>query len=394
MSYDLTVFLPEALSESDLHALVLETSGLDVEFAADNAIVVVRGARNRYSFTIDGPEQVDAEHLPAEVARRVLGSQWLYSVMVEGTTESEIPHAVRFAKRLARERGGVVLDSQANQVWSWARSRLVRMPQRESRVNAVDVDWFCLRKDVDEKALRLFLATAEQVLPEALPRRFGEYEPLQSKYADSGLEGFVASWSEASSPVHFSGSGFCVGGSLDGGAKGPTESRFWSISLTLLAEPLHGARWRDALRRVMVTLADGFPAFYASASVTRGHLWSERSLAADIDTEWTISPLRDGVGWMGLPPVPSWWTWLGRPYQDHADSLPHDRTTPTLEGVLFESSTEPATADGLQPLDTWISSKLFATFASNPYGEQPAPLTAAETIPALLAEANKLHGAQ
>lgn len=384
MSYDLAVFAPRALSRADLRSLVV-ACGLDIGDAVAESMEVVRGARRRYCFTIDGPDEVEAEDVPAEVASVVLGSRRLYAVMVEGSADSEIPHAVRFAKRLAQALDGAVVDQQRDEVWSKSRSRVIQKPARESRVATVDVDWFCLRENLDHDAPRQFIETVERHLPEALPRRFGEYEPLQGKYAEAGPEGFIAAWNDATSLLFFSGSGPCIGGSVAAGPSEQSPDRFWSMSLTFLAEPLREPGWHNALRHVFTTVADRLPAFYATAAVTRGHIWSGRSLWSDGNTEWSIRPLRYRDGWMGLSPTPTWWTWFGRPYRDLTARLPTERTTSTQGGVLFESAAEPTAADGLEALDRWLPSDFFATLGPNPHRQQPVPLVRAKVIPDPLA---------
>lgn len=385
MSYDLAVFAPRALSSVDLRALVEASSGLHAGDTVAKSIEVVRGARQRYCFTIEGPDQVEAEDVPTEIASVVLGSRCLYTVTVEGSADSEIPHAVRFARRLAQALDGALINQQSDEVWSKSKSRVIQRPSRESRVATVDVDWFCLRRDLNHDVPRRFIEAVAQHLPEALPRRFGEYEPLQGKYAEGGCEAFVAAWNDATSLLFFSGSGPCIGGSLAAGPSEQFPDRFWSMSLTFLAEPLRVPGWRDALRHVFTTLTDSLPAFYATAAVTRDHIWSGRSLWSDGDTEWSIRPLRYRDGWMGLTPTPTWWTWLGSPYRDLADRLPSDRTTSTERGALFEASIEPTAVDSLEGLDRWLPSDFFATLGPNPHRQQPIPLVRAKAIPDPLA---------
>lgn len=194
MSYDLEVYAPHVLDGDDLRALI-EECGLAIGDEGSRSITVVRGARGRYSFTVDGPDEVEAEDVPAQISSVVLGSRHLYAVLIEGTIGSEIPHAARFAKRLARALDGAVIDQQTSEVWSRSRSRAIQRPARESRVATVDFDWFCLQEELSQDSSLLFVDTVARFLPEALPRRFGEYEPFQGKYAEAGREGFTAAWS-------------------------------------------------------------------------------------------------------------------------------------------------------------------------------------------------------
>jgi hypothetical protein len=110
MSYDLEVYTPTALDADALAGLVTGAGVLDVDRSGDRQLVVVRGARRRYCFTVDGPDRVDPEDVPADVSRVVLGARHLFLVTVEGSAGSEVPHAVRFARRLARELEGAVVD--------------------------------------------------------------------------------------------------------------------------------------------------------------------------------------------------------------------------------------------------------------------------------------------
>lgn len=269
-------------------------------------------------------------------------------------------------------------------MWSRSKSRATTRPRREDRVATVDLGWHCLRDEVDRDVARLFVTLAERLLPEALPRRFGEYEPYQGKFADAGIDGFDDAWANATTTLYFAGSGPCVFGSLSAGPGNLRPDKFWSMSLTILAEPLRDPAWRDALRRFFVVIADNVPAFYASAELTRGHIWSGRSLWADGETESAIWPVRYRQGWLGLPPKPTWWSWLGRPFADVVDALPAERATPTASGVLYEASTELSGPAGLEQLSRWLPAELFAVIGPNPERQRPVPLVRAAMIPVAL----------
>ncbi|MDQ0896055.1 hypothetical protein [Agromyces ramosus] len=382
MSYDLAVYAARASSVEELRDLVAQGSGLQVDEATVRTLTIVRGVRRRYSFTVDGPDAVDFEDIPAEVAAAVLGVRWLYSISVEGTTESEVLHAVRFARRLAQALNGAVVDQQTDEVWSRSQSRKVQKPQRESRVSTVDVAWYCLREDLATDAAVLFVDAARRFLPEALPRRFGEYEPFQGKLVEAGLDGFTKAWADATSMLFTAGSGPCIGGHLSAGPSAQFPDRFWSISLTFHAEPIREVGWQEALRALFVTLADELPAFYASAEVTEGHIWTGRSLWSDSETEWGISPVRYRDGWTGLPPKPTWWTWLGRPFMEYHSAFPPDRVTATARGVMYEASKVPGASADLVSSSAWLPAELFSSLAPNPHRQQPVPLVPARVIPA------------
>jgi len=370
MSHDLQVYAPDQLDVGALRSLVGEISGLEIDGVdSRRSLTVVRGVRRRYSFTVDGPARVEAEDVPVEVTGILLGARYLYSVMVEGSSESEIPHALRFAKQLTVALNGAMLDQQTGRMWSRSKSRTIVRPPRKTRVPEVGLVWCCLREQVPADAPELIIAAAGRYLPEALPRRFGEYEPFRGKYSETGVEGFSQAWRAATSSLFFSGSGPCTGEYLSAGPSEQFPDRYWSMSLTLLADPLGEAQWRDAVRDLFTALADTLGTFYASAEVTRDN------------TERVVRTLRSGDGWLGLPPTPTWWSWFGSPYASVAELLPGDRLRSTLKGVLFESATEPRPRDQTEPLSRWLPANLFAEIGPNPGHQQPIPLIRAAVVP-------------
>jgi hypothetical protein len=384
MSYDLQVFAPRDLTAEGMRALIDDTAGLRVDSHHERWLTVTRGARRRYCFTVDGPDQLEPEDVPPGVTGSVLGTRYLYTITVEGSADADIPHALRFGKRLAKVLDGALVDQQTDEIWSRSQSRKIRKPTREERVDVVALEWFSLRDDVPADPAALLISTAERYLPEALPRRFGEHEPFQDKYADVGKEGFSRAWREATSTLHFAGTGVCDGGRLNAGPNEQFPERFWSMSMTLLADPLRDPGWREAARQFFIALAGGLNAFYASAQVCRNLICSGRTLSFDWDAEIAIRPLRYRQGWLGLTPVPTWWSWFGVPYGFAASHLPRDGVIETAEGTYFESSEEPAARDALVPLSRWLPEELFSRLGPNPQRQRPDPLIPAAQIPQTL----------
>lgn len=387
MSYDLQVYTPEDLTKDALRALVNQSAGLAVDATGGRWLAVTRGVRRRYSFTVDGPDRLEPEDVPPGIASSVLDARYLYAVTVEGGAGSEIPHAVRFAKRLAKALDGAVVDQQAGEIWSRSQSRTIPKPSREERVATADLTWFSLRDQLPAGVSDLMVSAAERYLPEALPCRFGEYEPLQGKYADAGKEGFSQAWRGATSPLFFSGYLPCVGGRLNAGPNERFPDRYWSMSITFLADPLKEDGWRHAVRRLFTTLADELRSFYASAQISRNQIWSGQSLWIDGETELPIRTLRFRDGWLGLPPTPTWWSWFGAPYAFAQSLLPRDGLTATAAGTLFESAREPGPPGMMSPLSRWLPASLFASLEPNPRRQQPVPLIRASEIPHELVQA-------
>jgi hypothetical protein len=394
MSYDLQVYAPSELRGEALRDLVTAEPQLAVaEYDESRGwYTVVRGVRGRYCFTLDGPIRIEAEDLPDEVTAAVLGVTHLFEITVEGSAAVDIPHAVRFARRLAQALGGVVVDQQAAGVWSKGALRRAVKPDRGQRVNVINLEWYCRRGSIGSDVGTRYLAICRRLLPEALPRRFGEYEPFQGKLEEAGDEGFAQAWRDATSLLFFAASSPCLSGAM---WAGPNEQRprpVWLMKLDFHYQPLADERWRDAVRRLFVAIAEEYDAFYASAEVTRGNIWNGRSMWSDGRTEWSINPARHD-GWKGLPPYPVWWAWYGEPYRtlvdgrlvggvvtDHANSLHHRLAEePEDRDELTRRITHRV---GLRRVAEWAPPELLAVIKPNDGRVQPIPLGSAAHIPA------------
>ena len=173
MSYDLQVWARRELTEDEL-----TSSWRAAGLAAAGDGTVVRGARARYCFHLD-QSRVEPEDVPDEVVATVLAPKALYGVQVEGTIASAIPHATRFA-------GGSPEPPRAP--WSTSKRGRCGRPElrdaprvEEGRIDLVSAHWYVRQGDRRRDA-QAWLDAARTYLPEALPRRFGEYEPLSAKY--------------------------------------------------------------------------------------------------------------------------------------------------------------------------------------------------------------------
>ena len=322
-------------------------SGLSVEAqTSGGGATVVRGARRSYCCTIEDPLNIEASEVPDAVVAAVLGVSVQYQILVEGSSTTDVDPAGRIARRLAEALGGAVVDPQRGTIWSAKSGRAVTTPQREEQVSVIDVDW-CFEKDrVGESTLRDFLRLCRQYLPEAVPRRFGSFEPLQGRYDERGEDGLVGLWSSGTD-VFWNARLPCVGGRVFDPPH-TYEGPGWKASLDFLCEPFErDLAWRDALRALFVAVADELGAFYACAQVTGQHVWSRGGLWVGQDTERS-TPV-GGYGWRGLPPHPVWWSWYGPGYAPMvAEVFDPQQMTATASGLLHIASEQPQTRRELQ----------------------------------------------
>lgn len=382
MSYDINVFLPEVLGPGALIGLIHQRADLAVDdYEGESTVIVLRGARKRYSFTVEGPQRLEPEDVPSDVTAKVLGVRYLYSVMVEGSSPTEVPHAIRIARLIATNNRGAAVDQQTGRVWSRHGLRKPRVPPRDARVSCLDLDWYCLDADVPSDASNIFVTAARDLLPEALPRRFGEFEPLQGRTDPGQYDSFHRAWASATSTLHFAGQAPCVGGHMAPVAHKAPSDNYWSMSISFLSTGLVDSGWYDAIRGLFRTLAENLGCFFAQATLSRGWGWSGRSLWADAETESSLRTLRYRDGWLGLPPIAVLWAWFGDPYRFVFDFLPHDGREQLSTGVAFWGADTPAQFDDVHALTHWLPSELFAQLAENPRSMRPQPLVRAPKIP-------------
>jgi hypothetical protein len=189
--------------------------------------------------------------------------------------------------------------------------------------------------------------------PEALPTRYGSWEPPPHRFdpiAPDPFVDFVARSEDGDGFWYASRPSF--GGSFiaphaDKYAK-PEDERFRigklevSFDGNLIAAD---ERWREAIVEPFVRGAETFGAFFAAAQVEPGWTVSRnnRPWATSAVVQESEHFLR-GRLWQGLPPVPVWLSFYGHPYRDLVQEAVHRRPQQPMErprkallGRLIES---------------------------------------------------------
>ncbi|WP_433796033.1 hypothetical protein [Actinoplanes sp. CA-252034] len=172
----------------------------------------------------------------------------------------------------------------------------------ERKVDVLTVRWY-ERAARSPDIVTRWLGAAREHLPEAMPRRFGDVEPLRGRLDRDGEDGFRRGHEQADTLFFLAGTAPVYSGSLSARKAryfGPTVAH----SLHAVLEP-----GDDRVRRFALALTH--PAtVYVSASVNeqtldRGELWGGP------DEQPFLAPLGE---WLGLPPTPPAWCWFGPAY--------------------------------------------------------------------------------
>lgn len=186
------------------------------------------------------------------------------------------------------------------------------------RIDLLECQWFAKRTDAPDGLPLRLLETLREVLPEALPTRFGSSPPLRHSLADGdGL--FHDAWYAGSAMLFWQATDPCLGGQVIGLGSAPVDRRtvprhpVGSVKLLFDLAALDQPQWRDEVVDLFGRLVDVTHAFFAHAHVTRNWGYSGRSPWSDGETQ-TRPRLVVGERWRGLPPFPLWLAWCGPLY--------------------------------------------------------------------------------
>lgn len=146
--------------------------------------------------------RIEAEDLPPGL-RAMLGKRsWQSDLHLEGEVTPDGLAALERISREVIEAGGVVVDLQRDTVLDSDGERpIIQLEDGDQ-----DEEWFGLHvffnqaDRVSTEGMATLLGIIEQELPEALPHRYGTYEPLPYRWNDGGAEAFLERWDRKDPP--------------------------------------------------------------------------------------------------------------------------------------------------------------------------------------------------
>jgi hypothetical protein len=335
-----------------------------------HTLLTLSGGEER-TIDIDGPNRVELDDLPDDLAGVVSRANWLVEIHVPAASHPDLLRAaLDLAIHLARSTDGAVFDPQADRIaWPSGVTPSVR-GSNEVRIRVVELDWFVPASAVPPEAATRWLALAERMVPAALPVRFGGYEPFQGRVDRDGTEAFVRAWQdEATVPFGSALYWTAAGGGLSGSVTFPDTrhelrparlGRVLRLTADFDARPLHRDPARcEAIAEFFVAVAETFGAAFAAGSVTRDTIVRRGRTWSDQRTEWP--PIPRASWWVGLPALPSWLSWYGPAYRDLvANALPVDLTATRASGLLVRHGAEPKDIDELQGVASPLPADLLA----------------------------------
>jgi hypothetical protein len=270
---------------------------------------------------VAGPvHRVDPEDVPAEVHAAIPGVSHMVELNLEPSASPRAAFQLltRTAAALASAAHGAIVDPQTATVTTPKGVRRYVAPPTSETLDALTLSWFSYDAAVRSRgSIEQVIASMERWVPEALPVRYGPFEPPPFRYAETGREHLID---------------FLVGEQLGAGVgagvwcprrpvlevstflKGGPSLMGWRshyvamrIERSVLAQP----GWKTALEGLWRQIAHVVHAFYADVRTLR-HYRHGPATAGEIvagDRHPVCGPF-----WAGIPKAGGHAVALGEPY--------------------------------------------------------------------------------
>ncbi|MGH2455407.1 MAG: hypothetical protein ACRDHD_04025 [Candidatus Limnocylindria bacterium] len=353
MSYDLHVIAKRQPKAADLSAFLDARDDLRAEGQLKrNGFVLVTGTHGTHA-EVDGPSRLEPEDVPDAANGSIGPSGWLVQISVKPSTDATWP--MDLAVHLARQADGVVYDPQDDRV-AWPKGFQPRDPESgEERGSQVALHWFTTRDPLDPEFPKALLHLMRTHFPEALPTRYGGYEPLPERFDGTTADAdFVRLWLEearswppmlfwSSARPGLHGSAFVR--AIEGRDEpGVPVSR---ISVQVDGRALaRDPQLNERLVQLFAAVARELGCVYAAGAVHRDMLIRRGRVGSDYRTE--AGPIPFANRWIGLPAAPTWLAWFGPAYADLVrPGLAAHITSETNGALLIRIGPEPMDADQL-----------------------------------------------
>ncbi|HTE65768.1 MAG TPA: hypothetical protein VK736_05875 [Candidatus Binatia bacterium] len=349
---------------------------------------------------IDGPNRIEPEDLPDAANGAIGRSGWLVEISVKPSSGASWPQEL--AVHLARAADGVVYDPQQDAV-TWPAGWQPRDRELGTEViEQVELTWYVRRPSKAAELPKRILSVLAALCPEAMPKRYGDYEPYQHRFEGERAEDdFAAFWTAQqdswTSSFSWTTTRPCFGGSaiVSSLRKYGPDSQSATVRLSLSFDGRTFARdpaFTERIVRLFTELAAEVGSFYAAAWVERGIILNRGRLSYQANTT-EAGPMPRADAWVGLPASPTWLAWFGPPYADAVRSaLTGHPASETDAGFFVRKGTEPMNADQLADLFPPLPARLLARRREQPGAWLPGaryslvsgpPSQPAEEIPPL-----------
>ena len=223
---------------------------------------------DEYIITIEETVNVENEDIPIDVMLSLSEIKYLTSLHLQPYTNEKkiIDKAIKYAKKLAKEFDGVVENPQlANEVMLVNKRKTFTQATRDAEI--ISICWYVDCQESLSNKLAYFIEILEKYLPQALPRRYGSYEPPQFKYSETGKEHLIKFLNDEHSPVIYCTKPityiFLSDAYIENQRLEIEDYRCNKIEIELLKEAYLEPNWQYAIKKLFKEVAKLFKPFYA-----------------------------------------------------------------------------------------------------------------------------------
>ena len=285
----------------------------------------------RWQIALAASTPVEPEDVPKEVAGLLPGIGWLTEMNLEGDApRTAMALAHKSAKEIAKSAHGVVLDPQECAIITPAGVRRFVPPKREKKFSVLNFSWWFMTDLLTNwDGREAFLDLLTKCLPEAMPKRYGTYEPPEYKLEVKGrkhfekflgkhLDDFIV-WYPHRPVAHVH---LCCPDPLGGYVRGfRTNLLEIEVESAVLQQP----GWKQTLERMWREMTYLLKPIYGDVRTEGNKVWMGATvamLAADLDEN--SDDITRSWFWRGIPRKLGHAVVLGREYQKlWSDFLKH-----------------------------------------------------------------------
>ena len=263
-----------------------------------------------WQIVLDDPVGVDAEDVPERIGGLLAGIAYLTRISAEPAHAPKAAHQLlmRTARSLAKAAHGVLHDPQEDSFQLGSGVKRFVPPGKEQQDRTLALSWWFGPDALATKAgFETLVGLLRKHMPEALPRRYGTYEPPEHRLSERGdahLVEFLATEGRRFMPVLFphrpvTGFGMHLPEPF-GQSQDRHGFRANTISIEILAATLQQPGWERQVRGLWRRMSEFLQPFYGDVRFV---------------SDSQPHPVRAWY-WRGMPRTPGVAAVIGRAYQE------------------------------------------------------------------------------
>lgn len=311
MSYDLKIYTVNRQNYEDL------LDKFNILINEEGFILPLKKSQIMVSNAV----QIEDEDIPTQISRELPGIQYLIECHLEPFTDNKklISELLKLAKLIAQNWYGVIENPQTDDIILPSGTRRVQEIKKTERFSIIELSWW-FNNDILRKRenINYLLQEIERTVPEALPRRYGVYEPPKEKFSD--IDEFASFLVEnLNDSIVWYPTKPVVSVSLSvPPVIGPTKMgyRFGHFSIEIDSAVLSMPGWRIIINRLFKNISQVLCPFYGDIRIINDYIRSRNGAWIDGKTEH--HPI-DGWWWNGLPHKSGLGLVLGNPLLDYVN---------------------------------------------------------------------------